>query len=71
MSEPKKAVQQSEAFWDAMAKSAELARGAPPWKQAGINLSEQNFATFRGESVASVASNADAESAGASKPTDE
>ena len=37
-----------ESFWDAMQKSAEPARSSPSWMKAGINLSENNFTTFRG-----------------------
>jgi hypothetical protein len=34
-------------FWESMRKSAELARSLPSWAQAGINLNERNFITFR------------------------
>lgn len=39
-----------ETFWEIMRRSAESARLAPEWMQAGINLNEKNYETFRSES---------------------
>jgi hypothetical protein len=36
-------------FWEAVNESAELARSSPSWMKAGINLSEKNFVTYRGD----------------------